>query len=239
MSTPGMVYNGFDFGPYLRANPHRPILAPVTVTTDDVPGRDGTRFRSARLGELTIPVDVELRTRPRETVAELRHRLAGKLWCAEPAPLALPDDPHRYHLAVLDGESELDVLWETGETTLNFRCPDPVAYGMAGKAAIDTAASIRSGGNYETRPTITVVPDAGEGYKVAHAGSGEAVEVAFAFDGTKTLVIDCKAEHCEIDGANADAYVTLESDYFALEPGGNDLTATGGAGYVEWVERWL
>lgn len=236
----GMVYNGFDFGPYLRVNPHRSIVPPVTVECDEVPGGRGERFRSARLGKLTITVDAELRVARGKTVEELRHMLASKLYSASPAPLSLPDDPHRYHLAVLSGESELDTLWETGEAQLTFVAPDPASYGMGGACALDRAASVRPGGTVETAPTIRVVPEAGDGYTVTHAQSGMHVEVRMPFDGATELVIDCAAAHCEAGGTSADEWVTMASDYFTLAPGeANDLEATGGAGIVSWVERWL
>lgn len=240
MTSRGMVYNGFDFSPYLRVNPHRSILPPVSVSTDDVPGREGTRFREARLGELTITVDAELRAGARDDIAELRHRIAGALWSPEPAPLYLPDDPFRYHLAVLDGQSELDVLWRTGQAELTFRAPDPVMYGADREAALDGTAEVWVGGNHATTPVIEVVPQ-GTTLRVEHVGLGKAVEVEAeaTFDGTKALVIDCGAEHCELGGVNADARVTLESDFFDLEPGENVIRVTGGAGTVRWTERWL
>ena len=235
-----MVFNGFDFSPYLRVNPHRGILPPVSVTTDEVPGREGTSFREARLGELTITVDAELRAGRRDDVAELRHRIAPRLLADAPAPLYLPDDPFRYHLAVLDGSSELDVLWRTGQTTLTFRAPDPVMYGVDRSAALGGEAEVWVGGNHETWPVIEVVPT-GASLVVESVTAGAAVEVLAeaSFDGSKTLVIDCAAAHCELAGLNADARVTLASDYFALRPGANDLRVTGGAGTVRWTERWL
>ena len=235
-----MVYNGFDFAPYLRVNPHRPIAPPVTVETDDVPGRDGTRFRSARLGELTIEVDAELRAAPGDDIAELRHMLAAALVSPSPAPLILPDDPGRYHLAVLDGESELSTLWRTGEATLTFRCPDPVAYGQDRIEALGAATSLSVGGTYEALPVFEVKPT-GKRFRVESATASAFVEVeaSTSFDGSKTLTIDCAAQHCELGGTSVDDRVTLASTYFALAPGRNDLVATGGTGTVRWTERWL
>lgn len=240
MTGKGMVYNGFDFSPYLRCNPHRALVPPTSVTTDDVPGRDGTRFREARLGELSIQVDVELRAKARDDVAELRHRLAPHLWAAEPAPLYLGDDPFRYHLAVLDGESELDVLWRTGQAELTFRAPDPVMYGADREAELDGEAVVHVGGNWKTAPVIEVVPT-GTSLRVESVTASAVVEVlaAESFDGTKTLTIDCGAEHCELGGVNADARVALASDYFALTPGENAIKVTGGSGTIRWTERWL
>ena len=236
-----MVYNGFDFGPYLRVNPHRMVAPPVTVETDDVPGRVGTRFRSARLGELTIEVDAELRPGAAADVAELRHLLAAALVSDSPAPLVLPDDPMRYHMAVLEGESELSTLWETGEATLTFKCPDPVAYGQDREEEFAAGAvRLHVGGTRRTWPVFEARPS-GKRFRIESATASAFVEVeaATSFDGTKTLLIDCGAQHCELAGISIDDRVDFASDYFALEPGMNELTATGGAGTVRWTERWL
>lgn len=236
--TGGMVYNGFDFGPYLKANPHRSLVPPTAVAVDEVPGRDGTRFRSARLGELSIVVDVELRAGRREDVAELRHRLAARLWSPAPAPLFLPDDPYRYHMAVLDGQSDLDVLWRTGQAQLTFRAPDPVMYGAERQAELSGETAVHVGGNRPTYPVIEAAPT-GKSFRIEAPGGTVEVLAEGSFDGSKTLLIDCGACHCELAGLNADGRVALSSDYFALEPGENALVATGGSGTIRWIERWI
>ncbi len=237
----GMVYNGFDFSPYLRVNPHRGLLPPTSVETEAVPGRDGSRLVSARLSELTIAVDVSLRGRARDDAAELRRMLASALWSPEPAPLVLPDDPGRYLMAVVDGETELSNLWATGEATITFRCPDPVAYGSGREEDMTTSLVVTGGGTYPSRPVIVARPGKGDHYRVTNEATGELIQVDMPFTGTgdQVLTIDCAARHCEVNGASADPYVTLASSYFELSPGTNRLSASEGSATVRWTERWL
>ena len=230
----GMMYNGHDFSPWLDANPTRPILPTVEVESDDVPGAHG-----AKLGELSIPVDVRLKASAKDDIAELRHMLAATLWAEEPSPLVLGDDPTRYHLAVLDGDSDLDRLWHTGRTSLLFRACDPIAYGKTSAIAMATAATANVGGTWKTAPIITARPSNGSGYRITRVETGEYVQVNAPFSGSQTLVIDCGKQHCTISGASADSSVALASDYFHLAPGINQLSATGGTATVEWTERWL
>lgn len=234
-----MIYNGHDLSPWLRCNPQRPILPPVENSTQEVPGRDGSRLTRSKLGALSIPVKVRLKARRGEDVAELRHMLAAMLRSEEPAPLVLPDDPTRYHLAVLDGSSDLDRLWYTGSAELTFLCPDPVAYGEAREAAMDTSAAVHVAGTHPASPVVTARPGSASRYRVTLTDSGEYVEVSAPFNASSVLVIDCAAQHCTINGASADRYVALASDYFDLVPGLNRLTATSGSTTVEWRERWL
>lgn len=235
----GMMYNGYDLSPWLDANPSRPILPPVEVEADKVPGRDGTRFRSAKLGELEIPVAVRLKATSKDDIAELRHKLAAMLRPDSPAPLVLGDDPTRYHMAVLDGSSDLDALWHTGRAELKFRACDPVAYGRKSVVAMAASATASVGGTAPTAPVITARPSSGSGYRITLAETGEYVQVDAPFTGSQTLMIDCGKQHCTISGASADASVALASDYFELSPGLNRLVASSGTATVEWEERWL
>lgn len=235
----GMKFNGYDLSPWLDANPTRPILPPVEVEADEVPGADGARFRSARLGELEIPVVVRLRASADDDIAELRHMLAPMLCAKSPAPLVLGDDPTRYHLAVLEGSSDLDRLWRTGRAELVFRACDPIAFGKTSAIAMATAATANVGGTWKTAPTITARPSSGSGYRITLVETGEYVQVNAPFTGEQTLVIDCGKQHCTVSGASADEAVTLASDYFELSPGLNQLSAENGTATVEWTERWL
>ena len=234
-----MIYDGHDLSPWLRCNPQRPILPPVENSTQEVPGRDGARLVRSKLGTLAIPVKVRLKARRGDDVSDLRHMLAAMLRSEEPAPLVLPDDPTRYHLAVLDGSSDLDRLWYTGSAELTFLCPDPVAYGEARKAAMGASVAVNVAGTHPTAPVITARPGSASRYRVTLRDTGEHVEVSAAFNASSVLVIDCAAQHCTVNGASADRYVALSSDYFDLAPGLNRIAATSGTAVVEWRERWL
>lgn len=234
-----MIYDGFDFSPWLRVNMTRPIAPPVEVETEAAAGRDGTAFRSARLGELSIPVTVRLDA-PRGTdMAELRHMLASKLVSKEPRPLVLPDDPTRYHMALLSGASDLDTLWRTGRAELEFLAPDPVAYGVTRKVNIMPGGSVFVEGNMPTYPVIEGSGGGAGAYSVILVGTGEKVELDCEVGADDVVTIDCAAQHCEINGEDADPHVTLDSDFFALMPGDNRLNITGADVVCSWTERWL
>lgn len=232
----GMTFNGTDLGTWLDCNPSRPIAPETEVYTIDIPGADGARFNTTRLRPLTIGVNVRLR--PFEGgIAELRHLLAALLITDEPKPLTTPDDPTRYHLAILSGKSDLSVLWTTGKANLEFLAPDPVAYGQNREIVMTTSKTVHVGGTYRTSPIIEAHPAKGTYYRISLTNTGEYVQIDRAFSGTETVLIDCSKQQATVNGTNAK--VTLASDYFTLTPGKNSLTANSGTAEVSWTERWL
>ena len=88
---------------------------------------------------------------------------------------------------------------------------------------------------------IEALPAKGGYYRVTLPATGQMVQVNMSFTGAgdQLLTIDCAAQHCDINGASADPYVTLESDYFDLEPGPATIQASSGSATVRWTERWI
>ena len=59
---------------------------------------------------------------------------------------------------------------------------------------------------------------AGDGVTVEDDNTGAHVEVERAFLGGEEVIIDCGAGRAWVDGEAADSDVTLDSDFFWLEP---------------------
>lgn len=234
----GISFNGYDLSPYLKANPTRPILPPMEVTTDEVPGAMGRRFHDVNLGELEIPVKVRLRARAHEDMPMFRRMLAQALFTVEPAPLVLGDDPTRYYMAILSGSTELSSLIHTGSATLTFLCPDPIAHGATRRCSVSGTESIITGGNWPARPLITAKPGICSSFTIRVPTSGRHITVNRPFYASDALVIDCKDRRCYINGSPTDAHVTLDSDYFQLL-GKEIITLSSGTATLEWTERWL
>lgn len=237
-----MIYNGNDLSQYMIvASPTRSILPEVEVSYDDVPGMDGGQYVSRRLLPRTIDVRVLLR-KSAFGRSESARILAPLLLADGPAPLVLDDEPGRYYMAILSGATDLDSLWRAGGGTISFLCPDPVAFSCSPRtySVSRNAQKLYLGGTYGSWPVIRAVPASGASYyRVTDYGTGKYLQVDASFDGGKVLTIDMAGKHCDIDGANADRYVTLESDYFKMVPGENDLRFSSGSAEVEVADRWL
>ena len=226
----GMIYDGFDFEHWLDVMPTKPIAAETEVSTISVPGLDGEIFDGMRRKALTIPVRVRLK-KTWMAEAELRHFLAPKLLKSEPKALVLPDDPVREYLAVLNGSSQLDRLWELGTTTLDFLCCDPVAYGR--EVTVEVPDKVYVDGTYPTEPTFDLTTTATiviVTYSGGHIAIAEEVAVG------ASVVIDTANMTVTVNGSRAD--FTLGSDFPKLEPGDNLILVSGAEGTVTWRERW-
>lgn len=235
-----MIFNGYDFSPYLRCNPTRSVLPPVNVKTTETPNGNGEIFDTSTLESLSIPVSARLCYRGNERPMEVRRRLAAMLYCNSPAKLVLDDDPTRYYMAILSGESPLDSLWRTGKAELTFICPDPIAYGANINFEMRITIGISVGGTYESHPIITAIPAANTSYwRITENTSGDYVQINHSFDGTQALVIDCANQSATIDGESTDVDVVLASNFFALRPGRTTLKTSSGTATIEYIERWL
>ena len=235
-----MIFNGFDFSPWMHVKMTRQVMPSVSVETQEVPGRDGEVFVRSRLEPLSIPVMARLTLKGRQATEEVRHMLAGKLCADEPKELHLPDDPTRFYLAVLDGSSELDTLWQNAAADLEFIAPDPVAYGKLRSVAMGEKARFSVGGNRKTFPKITWTATDADHVQFTMPEKGVFMRLETGFSAGGKLVIDCSGGgHCTLNGTNADGLLTLGSDYFEFEPGLVEIEASSGTAVVEWRERWL
>ena len=239
-----IIFNGHDLSSLVMCRMERPIMAPVEVSAGAIGGRHGEVFRRARMQAYTVPVTVWIRSNDRRRVAEMRHRLAAMLWTEEPAPLYLPDDPTRYHLAVVDGDTNLGAITDDlPTTTINFRVCDPIAYGNSRTAALATGdeTHISAGGTWESAPVVRSTT-AGGTWRVRNATTNEVVEinadtVGGSISGGLAVVCDMANERLTLNGI--DVGVTADTDFFTIE-GNVAIVVTGGVNtQMEWHERWM
>lgn len=245
MPSDHIIFNGNDLSSLVMCRMGRPIMPPVNVSTQSVGGRHGEHFRRARLEPYDIPVEIWVRSEDRRDVADLRHELAALLWTDEPAPLYLPDDPNRYHLAVVSGETSLGAITkELPYTTINFRVCDPIAFGAerTDTLANNTAKTLRAGGTWQTLPIVRSTL-AGGTWRITNQTTGKYVEVNEDSYGAvpaagASLVCDMEQERLTINGYTAGVAIT--SEFFAIS-GDADVLVTGASGNttIEWRERWL
>lgn len=234
-----MIYDGFDFSGLLRCNPSRRVAAPVSARSVQVPGMDGELPGEVLLGPMAIEVDatVVARVRGHERFAELRRLLASRLLRREPAWLVLDDDPSVRYRALMTDAPELSGWWPGASVTLTFTCHDPVGYGRRARVALSEGANeVLVGGTYPARPVFTVQARPGEAVRVGETAGGRHVQVDAA-QGAREVVVDCGLRRATSGGEAAP--VTLTSRYFELAPGTAELTLSGGAGTVEYDERWV
>jgi predicted phage tail component-like protein len=238
-----IVFNGHDLSNLVMCRMERPIMPPVEISQETIGGRQGEMFRRARMTGYTVPVTIWLRAKDRRKVAELRHRLADLLWTEEPAPLRLPDDPTRYHLAIVSGDTNLGAITDhLPSTVINFYVCDPIAYGKERSDTLvaGTQKTIVTGGTWKAAPIIRSTTSGGT-WKIANVTTGEFVEINADTVGTSIasglpIVCDMENELLTLNGSYVG--VTVSSDFFSIE-GRKELLVTGGTNTtIGWRERW-
>lgn len=234
-----MIYNGFDFSPWFKTKLiTRSLLPEYEVETEDIPYRPGELFMRAKLKPLTITVRAEWRARPSDDMAALRRTMAARLVCLKEAPLVLDDERHLglSYMAVLTSPGELDNLWHTGSAELEFTAYDPIAYGAKKTGAVGYNTTLMVGGSYETKPIIRCKAGGNVSYlKLTNMDTGQFVQVTASLSSSIEVVFDMENEQTTVNGTNH--AVDYDSDYFALQPGGNSLRLSSGSGTIEYTER--
>ena len=240
-------FGGHDFSSFSTAEVMLPAAHGIVVDAAEVPGRAGAVLLSARIPPKALRVRLFLDLaddEDAEGLSAVRHEAASWLAPDAGSDLELPGEPGLvYRDAVCTDAGTWGDLFEDGSCELVFTAFDPVAWGHereASAAAGIAELSLLVGGTYRTWPTFVMEASAGGGVVVEDAGAGACVEVERAFLGGEEVVVDCAAGRAWVDGEAADADVTLDSDFFCLEPGSHELSFTGCADFTtNFTERWL
>lgn len=232
-------FAGHDLSDLVMVRVQRPVMAPVEVGVQEVVGAPGAFASAPRLTSYSLPVELWLRVEDRRAVAAARHRLAACLYSAEPAPLVLPDDPERYLLAVVEGQTDLGVISdELPHCTVTFRVTDPVAYGAMRTATLGTTLKqVDAGGTWQAFPVLHAVPPANtNSFTITDKTSGKAFTVAGIFDGTSDLTVHMDTERALYKGNQLE--IAPYSEAISIE-GVHELKVSSGTATLDWRERWL
>ncbi len=235
------MYGGVDFGQWCRAEVVERCGHAVAPRTVAVPGRPGAVLLGGEVPPCVLAVRLYWDTLlgfDAAARAEARHAVYAALLASGGADLVVPGDPElTYRDAVCTGCGEWSSLFADGHAEVEFTCYDPFGYGELRMA--DTAA-FEVGGTWRTWPVVTVTAAAGSSVVVSDRASGAYVAVDMAFVGGEAVVLDFQAETCLVDGIDCSAAVSIESGFFALEPGSCALGFTGCSAHtVSWHERWV
>ena len=235
--TDSIVFNGHDLSSLVCCKIRRPVMASVKATFEDVPGRHGETFKTAKREGYDLVVDMWLRAERRREVAEARHKLSAMLWTDEPAPLFLPDDPTRYLMAIVSGSTDLDEITDDCPmASVTFHIGDPDYHGQSRRIDVSGAAAFAAGGTLPAAIRVTAKPGACSSWRITNTDTGEFVEVAQALTADSVVRLDFVTEHATVNGSIA--ALNIMSDFFEIK-GRAHLKISSGTATVEWEERWL
>ena len=246
-------YDGFDLSPYLTVNAiGRPLLPPQILSIKSISGRDGVYFFRKRSGAIIIPVSVTIHVK---TIPDYRKRvrfLASKFNKDEPKPMIFSDEPEMFINGIVQDESELEEVLETGQGDISFLCPDPFYYAIENEVFTYVSAGdynfTRELGNTESYPYIEI-----EGSNSGGLIMLETDNAKINFDGDlaigETLVFDSDlitSFIIQTDGTQRSGNNNIDSmDFPVLVVGANNIkvSVTGGASVksikVYAHSRWI
>lgn len=241
-----MIFNGYDFSQWMRANPVRRIAPPVADTVLDAPGLTGSAFIGTKLEPLVITMfcRLDLHRFPAHELPGVRRQIARALTTDGPAKLEIGDEPGVYYMAKVTNATDLSSLWINGSCTVEFTAYDPVAYGEERSVTVPSGGSVtfHVGGTWPAKPRITASAAYRNGSALVwglRLDDGDFVHVATGSASARSVDLDCGARTCVVNGSVA--LPTLDSDWLELEPGEHTLRMDYGTGsaVVSFVERWL
>lgn len=231
-----MIFDGFDFKDLLFVEYiDRTLMPPIGINADIVPGKLGSLFRDSQLGSGKVTVKCRVVGDTRIEVQKTIREVAGKLYTSSPRKLELRDEPDKYNMAIVGGDTQVDKFLETGYVELDFILTDPCAYSVEEKT-VAINSSFTYNGTAEGYAILTIKPTAGP--KLTITNNGTTIEVIYAFVGSESVVVDLEKRLVTINGSNSSKYVSLESNYFKMEVGSNKVVANG-TGTVKYRDRWL
>lgn len=235
--TDGIVFNGNDLSSLVYCKIRRPVMASVKATFEDVPGRHGETFKTAKREGYDLTVDMWLRTEHRREVAEARHKLAAMLWTDEPAPLFLPDDPTRCLMAIVSGSTDLDEITDDcPKASVTFHIGDPDYHGQLRRIDMSGSAAFAVGGSLPAAISVTAKPGTCSVWRITNTDTGEFVEVAQALTESSVIRLDFSTEHATVNGHIAP--LNIMSDFFEVKDRAH-LKISSGTATIKWEERWL
>ncbi len=236
-----IVYNGVDFSRWCSAEVVEACGHAVSPRTVAVPGRPGAVLLGGEVPPKVVAVRLywdSILGRDAAMRAKARHALYAALLDVDGAELVVPGDPElTYRDAVCTGCGDWSSLFADGSAEVEFTCCDPFGYGIQ---RVTETAVFTVGGTWRTWPVVALTASAGSSVVVSDKASGSYVAVEKAFAGGEAVVLDFQRETCLVDGVDYSVAVSIESEFFALEPGACELGFVGASAHsVSWYERWV
>lgn len=236
-----MIFNGIDMCDYLIISDiRRDILPPIITNTRKIPGNIGEYLIGTDLDMRNIEVDITIQGHGRELREQVRI-ISSLLYTEKEKDLIFKDEPDKLYKAKINGTTNFEEIASIGEGTLQFVCPDPLAYSI-NKTIINNInnKTIINQGTYDTTGKITVKIGSSVNYvKVTLQNTGEYIYIGDELRAGDEIIINLEDQYIKKNGHLAMHKLHLESDFFKLPVGEFKITLSSGVGILEFRERWL
>lgn len=228
--------NLYEFLPHPRIE--RPLSSSVEVNSVSMPGQPGESYVSAQYQPMEVTVTGNLPVWDVADVPEMVDRLVTVLspvdreqWFEK--VLYLPDRPGRWWKATCV-RKEIGRESRRPPVSLTFRMSNPVAYGESKQISFGSGTNvINVGGTYQTYPSRIT----GTGGTTFVVSNYDHKLQPYSSDGQLSGEVAFYPSEMRATVGGTETAITLDSDYWALLPGKNVITANS-AGTINYYERW-
>ncbi|HJF34502.1 MAG TPA: phage tail family protein [Clostridium perfringens] len=93
----------------------------------ETPSANGSSYSGFRYGERIFHIEIGIKSRTAKDFNEIKSNLANALNINIPSKLIINDSDIIYY-AVIDGDTDINKLFQFGKSTLTFICYDPMGY---------------------------------------------------------------------------------------------------------------
>ncbi|MEH6965349.1 distal tail protein Dit [Priestia megaterium] len=154
-----LSYGGVSPPPFFIAEKIEPELLPsITIDSIDVPQKSGSYFINKKYGVRTFSIPFTIVADDDVDVTYKADILSKWLDYDEPQKLVFRDNPSRYYMAIINGNTDYTRSFQLGRGTLEFICYDPHAYGEEQEVTLtpqnEEPVSVINDGNMDASPKI-------------------------------------------------------------------------------------
>lgn len=242
-----IIYDGVDLGELMFIRDiERPVMPGQTLEVISIEGRHGALFMYKKHEPVTLPVQVVVSEDTIHLLHERRREIAAALHKNEPKRLIFTDEPDKYIMAILTGESPLPTLATHGEATLNFFCPEPFWYAVEDNIFEFEGAGTHDfnrEGTVESEPEIVITGTVNG--EITLDLNGQVMTYTGRLSTGEKLVIDSKWKTAYVTNAANERTSAINNlstlDFPLARPGLNNFSVTGSVDTitVSCRSRWL
>ena len=242
-----MYYNKTLFDDVLKVETiNRSILPEMETIISTSSDGHGVTFIKNNLKPLTIDVGVRVIGESLDDARFLYKDLASLMYTTKLEKLYLRDYPDKYYMATLSGATDVELLVRTGSATLNFYCPDPIAWSDTELIFnISNNTQVLNNGTFRSSSAIAeiTIQEATDSVKIECLETGEFVFVENEFSSGDEIIIYLGREGGDVtlNDTSIMEYCHYTSDFFNIPVGVSNIkvTPTNSSAILKLKERWL
>ena len=227
----------------------RDILPSVRHRTMSLGGH-GVHYFGRWYDELTIEVDVVIAGDSPSALRDSIRKVAAWLNSEVPRQLIFSDEPDKYYMAVLIGQTAIEQMITDGIVTLSFLCPDPFAYALAPDLVVMTSSprAHTQRGTAPADPLLRLQGVSTAAQQLSINVGGQEITYLGALASGDWLEIDCAAKTVirVSGGTRSSVLASVVKPIFPQLAGGDNVISVAVADGATWSRleihcrnRWL